>query len=119
MSDFKTEYNKAVELYDFLRNNNNVCDQEFEKLWDKLDATISIAEIVDSILHEKDFKNMIGNVSNPDNLRVLWKKPYNNAKIGDIINGGKVIGVFTLTVWIENLEDDCHQYCCEHYGCGH
>lgn len=116
MSDFKTDYNKAIELYDFLRNNNNVCDQE---LWDKLDATISIAELVDSFLHEKEYKIMIGNVNNPDNLRVLWKKPYNNAKMGDIINGGKVIGVFTLTVWIENIEDDYHEHCCEHDGCRH
>jgi hypothetical protein len=110
--------NNVRELYLFLKNNKNTTDSsDFQELWERLHATISTAQLVDSFLHVKEFKNMMDNVINPYNLRVLWKKPYNNAKNGDIINGGKVVGVFTLTVWIENLEDDYHLHCCEHECC--
>ena len=47
---------------------------------------------------------------------VLFKNSYKDAKIGDVINSGKVIGVFTLTVWIL-LDDNIHDHCCPSQCC--
>ena len=46
------------ELCDYL-STNNIDDPAFETLWTELKPNISIAEIADSFLHRKEFKNMI------------------------------------------------------------
>lgn len=65
--------------------------------------SISTAQTVDSLLHVEEYKSMMNNIRKPSNLGVLWKIPYKNAKIGYIINRCKVVGVFTLTVWVEKF----------------
>jgi hypothetical protein len=104
-TDFEKEYIDnmiiAKELCDYF-SYNTIEDPKFDIFWEKLEPNIHSAEIADSYLHRKQFKNMIDNVSDPDKLVVFWKKHFNDAKVGDAIKDGKVVGVFTLTIWIEN-----------------
>jgi len=106
MTDFEKEYIddmlKAKEICDYLSyNNNDIYNPKFKILWDSLKVSVSIAEIVDFYIHKKDFTNMVESVTNVDNLAVFWKKPHKDVKIGDIIDDGKVVGIFTLTVWVD------------------
>jgi hypothetical protein len=44
-------------------------------------------------------------------LMALFRSSFQEAKIGDVINGGKVVEIFTHTIWI--LHDQVtHNYCC-------
>jgi len=93
-------------------NGMNTEDPKFIELADKY-LDIDVAQIIDSNLHPE----FDGTIENEDGLidsrlAVLWKESYKNAKIGDEINGGKVIGIFTLTIWIRLNENTGHEYCC-------
>lgn len=88
--------NKLTEI--LYLNNKNINDPYFIKVSDDLKMNIKMAQIIDSKLHQELFNSII---KNNKNKYVLWKYAFKNAKIGDIIHGGKVIGIFTLTIWIE------------------
>ena len=101
-------------MYNILtNNNNNIDDPEFVEMWEKF-GNIEVAQLIDSYLHPEEFENDI--IPNMKNYMVLFKDAYRDAKIGDTINSGKAIGVFTLTVWIY-LEEITHEHCCPSEKC--
>ena len=96
-------------MYSILNDNNKyIEDPLFVQLWEKF-GNIETAQLVDMNLYSDEFENNIR--PNIKNCTVLFKESFKDAKIGDIINSGKVIGVFTLTVWIY-LDKINHDYCC-------
>jgi len=101
-------------MYSILnQNNKNIEDPEFIHIWEKF-GNIDTAQLVDMNLHSEEFeKNITPYI---ENSMVLFKNNYKDAKIGDIINSGRVIGVFTLTVWIY-LDEINHDHCCPHNHC--
>ena len=104
----------AYTLADILMNNDkNIEDPDFVRTWEKF-GNIGVAQLVDSFLYPEEFHDIIK--PNFDNCMVLFKNVYNDAKIGETINGGKVIAVFTLTVWIYT-EENTHEYCCDSEDC--
>ena len=101
-------------MYDILLNNNkNIDDPVFSEMWNKF-GNIGSAQLIDSYLHSEEFEDII--TPNIKNCMILFKNAYRDAKIGDIINSGKVIAVFTLTVWIY-LDEITHEHCCPDQEC--
>jgi hypothetical protein len=101
-------------MYCILNNNNkNIEDPEFINMWNKF-GNIDTAQLIDLELHKEEFIRDIE--PNIKKCMVLFKNQYKDAKIGDIINSGKVIGVFTLTVWIL-LDEITHEHCCPSNNC--
>ncbi len=124
--DFQ-ESEEAVQEFDYLydifqltsllkENHNDIHDHEFEELSKKVNLNIEMAQMIDYDLHP-EFEITLKSVDNPERLAVLWKNAFENAKVGDTINGGLVIGVFTLTIWILVDESTGHEYCCESECC--
>jgi hypothetical protein len=99
-----------------LGNNKNVEDPKFLELSEKNNLDIDMAQIIDDHLHSDDLIEIL-NKFDFSRLMVLWKNSFKDAKIGDEINGGKVIGIFTLTIWIFLNEDTGHEYCCNSSNC--
>lgn len=97
--------------------NNDIEDPEFIELLEKLNPDLSILEMLDYDLHREEFDEMLKNVENSDRLAVLWKSSFVDAKIGDKINGGTVIGIFSFTTWIYQDEETGHKFCCESCDC--
>ena len=109
--------NDIFQLTSLLKeNNNNKYDPEFEELAKKVNLNIEMAQMIDYDLHP-DFEITIRSIKHPERLRVLWKKAFENAKVGDTINRGIVTGIFTLTIWIIVDDDDSHEYCCDSECC--
>ena len=101
-NDFK-ESEEAIREFDYLynifqltsllkENHNNIHDPEFEELANKVNLDIEMAQMIDYDLHP-EFELTIKSVEHPERLAVLWKNAFENAKIGDTINDGVVIGV--------------------------
>lgn len=102
-------------MYQILMNNNkNIEDPDFINIWKKF-GNIDTAQLVDQELYKEQFINDI--LPNIERCMVLFKNSYKDAKIGDTINSGKVIGVFTLTVWILLDDDNIHDHCCPSQCC--
>jgi len=102
---FKTEYlafiKKAYELVTVLEeNDNDINSPEFTDLWEKMDAGIDIAELLDSVLCPKEFSDMIEKVDDSERLKVFWKNEIENVKIGDGLHNGIVVGNYLFTIWI-------------------
>ncbi len=124
--DFQ-ESEEAIREFDYLynifqltsllkENNHDTKDHEFEELAKKVNLDIEMAQMIDYDLHP-EFELTIRSVDHPEMLRVLWKNAFEKAKVGDTINGGLVVGVFTLTIWIMVNESTDHEYCCESECC--
>lgn len=103
---FEEEYlefvKKAVQLFKELKeNDDNPNSDQFIKLWNKLDAGIEIAEILDSALYPKEFSEMFGK-HDQDKIKVIWNlSETKKFDVGDNFdNQGVVVGVFKFTVWI-------------------
>jgi len=102
---FEEEYlqfvKKAVQLFKALKENDNPNSDQFIKLWNKLDAGIEIAEILDSALYPKEFSEMFSK-NDQDKIKVIWNlSEIKKFDVGDNFNNqGVVVGVFKFTVWI-------------------
>ena len=107
---FEEEYlqfvKKAVQLFKALKeNDDNPNSDQFIKLWNKLDAGIEIAEILDSALYPKEFSEMFSK-NDQDKIKVIWNlAEIKKFDVGDIFTdrnkkNGLVVGVFKFTVWI-------------------
>ena len=110
IKEFDYIYN-IFELTKILKeNNNNTDNHEFQELSDKINLNIEMAQMVDYDLHP-ELEITIRDIKHPEKLAVLWKNSFENAKVGDTINGGIVVGVFTLTIWIIIDDNIDHKYC--------
>jgi len=98
-----------------LENDKDTEDPKFVELAQKLSMDIDMAQILDDHLHP-EFECTIKD-EDFSKLAVLWKSSFKDAKFGDEINGGKVIGIFTLTIWIKLDENAGHEYCCQSCDC--
>lgn len=97
---------KAVRLYLALKENNNNQDSPaFIKLWAELETGLETAEILDSALYEKEFREMFSK-HDQDKIKVIWNLgEIKKFDVGDIFtdknnNKGIVVGVFKFTIWI-------------------
>lgn len=97
--------------------NNDIEDPDFVELFEKLKPGLSILEMLDYELHREEFDEMLKDVENSDRLAVLWKTAFKDANIGDKINGGTVVGIYTFTTWIYLDEETGHEFCCKSCGC--
>lgn len=97
--------------------NNDIEDPDFVELFEKLKPGLSILEMLDYELHREEFDEMLKDVENSDRLAVLWKNAFKHANIGDKINGGTVVGIYTFTTWIYLDEETGHEFCCKSCGC--
>ena len=108
----------AFTLSQFLKNNdNNIEDPDLIILLEKLNPCINILEMVDFELCREQFDEMLKIYDDSERLAVLYKSSFKDAKIGDIINGGVVIGIFLFTIWIYKDHETGHKYCCESCDC--
>ena len=97
---------KAVRLYIVLKENDyNQDSPAFIKLWLELETGLEVAQILDSELYEKDFKEMFSK-NDHNKIKVIWNlAEIKKFDVGDIFTdrnkkNGLVVGVFKFTVWI-------------------
>jgi hypothetical protein len=105
-------------LSEFLKNNdNNIEDPDFISLYKELNPSIDVLEMIDYELCKDQFAKMLEEYDDMERYAVLYKNAFIDAKIGDIINGGIVIGIFLFTIWIYKDPETGHKYCCESCDC--
>ena len=108
----------ATIISQFLKNNEiNTEDPDFIVLLNKLNPSINVLEMVDFELYKEQFDEMLQTYYETERLAVLFKSSFKDVKIGDNINGGIVIGIFTFTIWIYKNPETGHEYCCENCEC--
>ena len=102
----------AFTLSQFLKNNEfNIEDPDLIILLEKLNPCIDVLEMVDFEIYKDQFDEMLKIYDDSERLTVLYKSSFKDVKIGDIINGGAVIGVFAFTIWIYKDHETGHKYC--------
>ena len=86
-------------LYGILKNNNmDVNNDLFKQIWNKLNADITVAQLLDTYIHKTEFILMFEKYDLKE-LSVFWKNNDFDKNIGDLILGDKIINIFTFTVW--------------------
>jgi hypothetical protein len=81
----------------------------------EMNMTIEVLQLLDVMIHDEMREKIL--TYDFDKLMVLYRRAFPDAKLGDTVNGGKVVEIFTHTVWI--LHDDVtHDYCCPRENCG-
>lgn len=90
-------------------NGKNIDDPEFLHIVDRL-GNIVVMQNIDVYLHTDMYNSMVE--THGVDLMVLWKKPFPDAKMGDIINNGEVVGIFDFTIWIRPENNYNHEFCC-------
>lgn len=96
---------KCVEI--LKENHNDVKNPMFLEIWDK-HKNIGLAQYLDMYLHP-DYVTDVKQYG----ISVLWKKPFPNAVVGDIIRGDRVVSVNTFTILVKG-DDDWGCNCCYH-----
>jgi len=93
-------------LYGILKNNNmDVNNDLFKQIWNKLNADITVAQLLDTYIHKTEFISMFEKYDLKE-LSVFWKNNDFDKNIGDLILGDKIINIFTFTVWAVKNEEN-------------
>ncbi len=123
--EFSTEENEhmnmvftAFTLCNLLEENGkDINDPNFINILKELKPSISALEMIDFDLHKEQFDEMLKSYEDSERYAVLFKSAFTDAKLGDKINGGIVIGIFLFTIWIYKDPETGHKYCCENCNC--
>ena len=93
-------------------NGKNINDPDFINILNELKPSISALEMIDFDMHKEQFDEMLKSYEDSERYAVLFKSAFTDAKLGDKINGGIVIGIFLFTIWIYKDPETGHKYCC-------
>jgi hypothetical protein len=88
----------------------------FKQIWNKLNADITVAQLLDTYIHKTEFILMFEKYDLKE-LSVFWKNNDFDKNIGDLILGDKIINIFTFTVWAVKKDKNNHSNCCDKENC--
>ena len=112
-------YQLGTFFYKILKKYNYDTENSvFKEIREIFGLSIVTAQIIDSLIYTKEIKDIVFNYDF-EGVSILWKSPFPEAKIGDVINNKNVIGIFKFTIWVHSNEHDDHTYCCPSSSCCH